>query len=120
MTATAQYGAGAIGAPLDATIEVWCDAQQYPRFSALGDEMRFALIRSQVNVTRVDGPPDGAVPAPTAAASGVWISVKPNDDAKCVRCWQRRRDVGTNAEHPQLCARCATNVAGSGETRKYA
>ena len=111
---------GAIGAPLDATIEVWCDAQQYPRFSALGDEMRFALISSQVNVTRVDGPPDGAAPAPTAATSGVWISVKPNDDAKCVRCWQRRRDVGTDAAHPLLCARCATNVAGAGETRKYA
>jgi isoleucyl-tRNA synthetase len=112
--------AGAIGAPLDATIEVWCDAKEYPRFSRLGDELRFALISSQARVTEVVVPPDGASPAPTAAPGGVWLSVQPNDDAKCVRCWQRRRDVGSDPAHPELCARCSTNVAGAGESRTYA
>jgi len=112
--------AGAIGAPLDATIDVWCDAEQYPRFSVLGDELRFALISSQARVSQVASPPPGASPAPTAATSGVWLSVQPNNDAKCVRCWQRRRDVGADASHPELCARCASNVAGEGETRRYA
>jgi isoleucyl-tRNA synthetase len=49
----------------------------------------------------------------------VWIAVKPTEDAKCVRCWQRRPDVGTHAAHPQLCGRCISNVEGPGEERHF-
>ncbi len=115
-----QRAAGLIGAPLDATIHVWCVADEYPRFSALGDELRFALISSAVQVSQVDAPPADAVPAATAAASGVWLSVSPNQDQKCARCWQRRADVGHDPRHPPLCARCAVNVEGDGESRRYA
>jgi len=39
---------------------------------------------------------------------------------KCPRCWHHRSDVGSNAEHPELCGRCVENVAGEGEERRYA
>ncbi|MEY2896160.1 MAG: hypothetical protein RL669_429, partial [Pseudomonadota bacterium] len=29
-------------------------------------------------------------------------------------------DVGANAEHPTLCARCVSNLYGAGETRAVA
>jgi isoleucyl-tRNA synthetase len=36
--------------------------------------------------------------------------VEPAEGEKCGRCWMRRPEVGTDAEHPELCARCADRV----------
>jgi isoleucyl-tRNA synthetase len=108
--------AGSIGAPLDAEVDVYCAPDEYARFNALGDELRFLFITSEARVHEVSKPPENAVPAGRA---GVWIAVKPSTDAKCVRCWQRRPDVGRYVEHPELCGRCVTNVDGPGERRKY-
>jgi isoleucyl-tRNA synthetase len=49
----------------------------------------------------------------------VWVSARVSDAAKCVRCWHRRDDVGSHAEHPELCGRCVSNVEGPGETRRW-
>ncbi len=51
---------------------------------------------------------------------GLWIAARASEHAKCVRCWHHREDVGTHAEHPELCGRCVQNVAGPGETRLWA
>ena len=42
------------------------------------------------------------------------------DDEKCTRCWHRREDVGSVAAHASLCGRCADNIEGAGEIRRYA
>jgi isoleucyl-tRNA synthetase len=110
----------AIGAPLDAKVDVYCTAAEYPRYSALGKELRFLLITSHAHVHEAAAPPPGAVPALNTASPGVWISVAPSTDEKCVRCWHHRADVGSDARHPLLCARCVSNVEGPGETRQYA
>ncbi|HEY1492699.1 MAG TPA: isoleucine--tRNA ligase [Steroidobacteraceae bacterium] len=111
---------GAIGAPLDAKVDVYCTAAEYPRYSALGKELRFLLITSHAHVHEAASAPPGAVPALNTASPGVWISVAPSTDEKCVRCWHRRADVGSDARHPLLCARCVSNVEGPGEARQYA
>jgi isoleucyl-tRNA synthetase len=46
--------------------------------------------------------------------------VRVSEHHKCVRCWHQRPDVGHHAEHPELCGRCVENVAGDGESRRYA
>jgi isoleucyl-tRNA synthetase len=51
---------------------------------------------------------------------GLAVRVAPSAHAKCVRCWHHRPDVGTHADHPELCGRCVENVAGPGETRRFA
>jgi len=111
--------AGLIGAPLDARVDVYCGEDQLPRFDALGGELRFLLITSEAQVHAAEAPPEGAVPATNAGRSGVWILARPTDDPKCVRCWQRRPDVGADARHPELCRRCVSNIEGPGEERKY-
>jgi len=108
---------GAIGAPLDARIEVYCLAEQYGRCAALGDELRFLLITSAARVTQVTAAPAGAVPA--ANLPGVWIAAGADTDPKCVRCWQRRPDVGRHGAHPQLCGRCIGNLELPGEERRF-
>ena len=109
---------GAIGAPLDARVEVYCTGAEYARYAALGAELRFLLITSEAHVHEVAAAPPQAVPAVNAGA-GVWVLAQPTAEPKCVRCWQRRGDVGTNAAHPQLCGRCILNIEGPGEQRRY-
>ncbi|HET9329971.1 MAG TPA: class I tRNA ligase family protein, partial [Steroidobacteraceae bacterium] len=109
---------GAIGAPLDARVEVYCTGAEYARYAALGPELRFLLITSEAHVHEVAAAPPQAVPAVNAGA-GVWVLAQPTAEPKCVRCWQRRGDVGTNAAHPQLCGRCILNIEGPGEQRRY-
>jgi isoleucyl-tRNA synthetase len=111
--------AGSIGAPLDAEVDVYCAPDEYARFNALGDELRFLFITSEARVHEVSVPPDNAVLATNTGKAGVWVAVKPTTDAKCARCWHRRPDVGRYADHPELCGRCVTNVDGPGEQRKY-
>jgi isoleucyl-tRNA synthetase len=111
--------AGQIGAPLDARVDVYCTPAELERFAVLGAELRFLLITSHAHVHEASAAPAGAVPAASTGSEGVWILVQPTDDPKCVRCWHHRRDVGADARHPRLCARCVSNIEGPGEERKY-
>ena len=61
-----------------------------------------------------------AVAATTVAKEGAWIAVTVESAPKCVRCWHRRADVGSDPAHPGICGRCAGNLELPGETRKFA
>ena len=111
-------GKGEVGASLDAEVEVHCSAKRFAGLNALGDELRFFLITSDARVTRVESAPPGSVAAITVG-EGVSIRVTPSAKTKCVRCWHHRPDIGVIAAHPALCARCAGNVDGPGETRRH-
>ena len=112
--------AGAIGAPLDAEADVYCVPEEYARFNALGEELRFFLITSHARVHRLEGaPPADAAPATNTGRNGVWVAVRPTSDPKCIRCWQRRPDVGSNPAHPEICGRCVINLDGPGEERRF-
>ena len=41
---------------------------------------------------------------------GVTIQVESSTAPKCIRCWTRSATVGQDADHPELCARCARAV----------
>jgi len=113
--------AGEIGGPLDAELDVWCSAAQYPRLAALGPELRFMMITSEARVhdlALAPAPPD-AVPALKDDGGAVWIQVRPSSQPKCVRCWHHRPDVGQSPEHPELCGRCVGNLSLPGEARRY-
>jgi isoleucyl-tRNA synthetase len=115
---------GAIGAPLEAEVDIYTDAEGGARLGALGEELRFLLITSTARLHVGEPAPADAVPAVpgqgAAALPGVYLVVKPSAAPKCVRCWHRRIDVGSVAEHPELCERCAGNVSGKSELRRYA
>jgi isoleucyl-tRNA synthetase len=109
---------GAIGAPLDARVDVYCPAGEHARFAALGSELRFFFITSHALVHQGGEVPATAVAAPNSGVEGLRIAVSASADAKCVRCWHRRADVGADARHPQLCLRCVSNIEGPGEARE--
>jgi isoleucyl-tRNA synthetase len=112
--------AGALGAPLEAGVDVYLDEAQHRRMAAIGDELRFVLITSRARLRAASGRPVDAVPATSVAKEGAWISVAVLDAPKCARCWHRREDVGSDPRHPEICARCVGNLEGPGETRHHA
>ena len=97
---------GAIGAALDAEIAITAGPAAAKHWQALGEELRFLFISGDVTVTE-------------AQADEVFVLATPTTKPKCVRCWQRRADVGAYAAHPELCGRCVDNVDGPGEDRQW-
>jgi len=112
--------AGELGAPLEAKVDVYLDEAQHRRMAAIGDELRFVLITSAARLRQATERPLHAEPASTVAKDGAWIQVGVQDAPKCARCWHRRPDVGADPRHPEICARCISNLEGPGETRRYA
>jgi isoleucyl-tRNA synthetase len=112
--------AGAIGAPLDAIVEIYAGPAMRAALDQLGEELRFVLITSGARVHAADARPEAAVSADAEGETGVWLQVHASNAAKCVRCWHKREDVGRVVAHPELCERCASNLDGAGEVRRYA
>lgn len=109
--------AGAIGSSLDAELDLYCSDALLEVLKRLGDELRFALIVSETRLHSFAEQPATAV---TTELNGLAVQVIASEQTKCVRCWHHRADVGINAAHPELCGRCAENVAGAGEVRQFA
>ena len=73
--------------------------------ASLADDLRFVLITSAASLAR---------------GEDLVIRATASAHAKCERCWHYRADVGADAAHPTLCARCVGNLSGAGEPRAYA
>ena len=97
---------GAIGAALEAEIELHAGVADQIRVAPLVDELRFLFISGDVTVVPFEGEASRIVATATKKR-------------KCIRCWHHRADVGSIAAHPQLCGRCVSNVDGPGEDRKW-
>ena len=105
-----------IGSGLGAEVTLFCDAELSTLLSRLQDELRFVLMVSQASLQSLDKAGD----ASETDVPGLRLSIAATGNAKCVRCWHHRPDVGNNAAHPELCARCVENIEGQGEKRLYA
>ena len=55
----------------------------------------------------------------TVIQGGASVSAVISAKSKCIRCWHHRADVGSHADHPEICGRCVSNVEGPGEERKW-
>lgn len=107
-----------VGGSLEATVTLYADADLAKKLVSLGDELRFVLLTSGAQVA------DYALATEEAQQSELVKSLKialhKAEGEKCPRCWHYTTDIGQSAEHPDVCGRCATNIAGAGEQRKFA
>ncbi|MGR8930057.1 MAG: isoleucine--tRNA ligase [Gammaproteobacteria bacterium] len=108
---------GAIGASLNAEVELFCDDGYATELNKLAGELHFVFITSNASVSAMELCPDDAI---VTELAGVKLKVSVSEHKKCVRCWHQRSDIGEHADHPELCGRCVENVVGEGETRRYA
>jgi isoleucyl-tRNA synthetase len=107
-----------IGAALEAKLVVQADAAVQSRYAEVADELRFFFITSDFTLAPSTPRADDAVKVELDGAEA-WARADVSGAAKCVRCWHRRDDVGSHAEHPELCSRCVSNVEGPGEDRRW-
>ena len=113
-----------INANLSAGVDLYANGAMYDSLAKLGEELRFVLITSSATLKPMSDAP--ANKANEKADSNedesvdLVVKVSAATGTKCVRCWHIRDDIGTDSTHPELCARCATNVSGNGEVRHYA
>ncbi len=94
-----------INSGLSASLEIVADETAFVALNKLQSEAKFVFITSHVNLTQGDE---------------TTVSVAPAIGSKCVRCWHVLPSVGTVDGHPEICPRCAQNVLGGGEVRKFA
>jgi isoleucyl-tRNA synthetase len=109
-----------LGGSLEANVAVYADADAQRWLAPLGDELRFVLITSVADVLDAGSRPADAEAVEDLDGGHIWVQVTPSSAPQCVRCWHHRDDVGTHAEHPELCVRCVVNVDGPGEKRSVA
>ncbi|SMF43334.1 Isoleucyl-tRNA synthetase [Alteromonadaceae bacterium Bs31] len=108
---------GAIGSSLAAEVTLYCSDALQKQLSQLKDELRFVLICSSVKIEPLSHAPEGA---DKAEVEGLVVLVEKSAHKKCSRCWHFREDVGSHAEHEELCGRCVINIDGEGESREFA
>ena len=97
--------AGSIGSSLQAEVRLHADGEKYDILASLGDDLRFVFICSKTALIR---------------SEEERLECLPLAHTKCERCWHVREDVGSDAEHPEVCGRCVSNLYGEGETRACA
>ena len=89
-----------IGSSLDAKVSLFADGELYDFLKSNESALPVIFITSGVAVEKGEGEFKGLV-------EGLSVSVAPADGAKCERCWSYSTEVGTDADHPTLCPRCA-------------
>ena len=109
-----------VGKALEAQVTLYATADLAKKLTQLGEELRFVLITSKVNIEVIADANQAPESATSTDVEGLWLSVAAAEGRKCERCWHVTEDVGVDDAHPELCQRCVTNVDGAGEVRKYA
>jgi isoleucyl-tRNA synthetase len=82
----------------------------YKRLHALGDNLREALVVSQLHLIQSERSDD------ETGDGVVEFALSPAQGAKCVRCWKYRQ-LGTDPAHPSICADCVQVVRALQHTR---
>ena len=123
-----ERGEGNVGASLTCIICLVADEDTHAALSHAGEELRFWLQVSDVNLVR-EGEAlttltaGGYLPASYEISPcrrwQVGVSVRKASALKCDRCWHYRDDVGQHAGHETICGRCVSNLEGPGETRRW-
>lgn len=107
-----------IGAPLEAKVLLYVGSEQLrttvkalnPEVGNGVDELRYLFITSQVEVLDT---PEKLPGLKYNMQSDAWgIGVVDAEGQKCDRCWNYSTHVGESAEHPLICDRCVSALAG--------
>ncbi|MGD9661705.1 MAG: isoleucine--tRNA ligase [Porticoccaceae bacterium] len=114
-----ERAAGRVKGSLQTEVTLYVVPELKQLLDKIGDELRFVTITSAASAQVCDSGQleNCGIQSPL---KGLRVSVVASEAEKCVRCWHFREDVGSHADHPELCGRCVDNVEGSGENRLFA
>ena len=107
-----------VKASLEAEITIYADKDNYKLLEKLGNELRFLLISSKVNLKVIE---EKSCKSIAANIPGLSIEITKIEEPKCERCWHRSQTVGWNQQYKDICSRCVENITTStGESREFA
>lgn len=124
-----------INASLTAQVTLWAKDAMYDSLNKLvagkQDELRFVFITSAALLNGDNNSDNNSGDNSSDNSKGqatdidtLRVQVAPAEGTKCKRCWHVLPDVGSHADHPEICGRCVSNIAneaeGAGEVRYYA
>jgi len=97
-----------IGSSLEANVSITVPEAIAAHITDMEDPEGFFIV-SQLQIT------PSADPGLAEEAESVAVQVNRAGGQKCPRCWNWRDDVGSVAEHSDVCGRCARVLSGNGE-----
>jgi isoleucyl-tRNA synthetase len=96
-----------IGNSLNAKLDIYATGETYEFLSSMKNYLDTVFIVSKLELHEgVNNLPEGAYVGEVNKDLAVFVSQAPGE--KCERCWMFTETVGHDAEHPTLCARCAS------------
>ena len=95
-----------IGKSLDARVTLFVTGTAAELLAGEDEEELCKLCL--VSECKVEAGPGEGVPGENV--EGLTVHVEPSALPKCLRCWTRSETVGSDSEHPELCARCAAAI----------
>jgi len=97
-----------IGHSLDAGVTLHASPELQDFLRQYEKDLAFIFIVSQVSVASEQGVPADAYTSDVV--KGLKVVASTAKGQKCGRCWMYQESVGTVAEHPTICSRCAGNL----------
>ena len=88
---------GKIGKPLESKVTIAAPDELYALLEPYAGTLPAVMIVSQVALER-------------SQSGDIEVRVDAPEGEKCARCWLVLQSVGSNADHPQLCNRCAAAI----------
>lgn len=93
-----------IGKALEASVTLSCTGELFDFLKANENVLEPVFIVSKVVL--VDEKPENS----DGQIEGLAVRVEKASGEKCERCWVYSDSIGTDSEHPTLCARCAKSI----------
>lgn len=97
-----------IRASLEAKVTLYCDGELYDFAKSIEESLPTIFIVSQVAICKSEGEGFHG-----ESCEGLIVKVTKAEGEKCERCWVYSDTVGSDSEHPTLCARCAAILKGT-------
>ncbi|CEH32078.1 isoleucine--tRNA ligase [Aneurinibacillus migulanus] len=95
-----------IGQSLSASVAIYPGEEAEKALKEAEERLKELFIASHVMLY----PSSEKSPEDAVQLEGLAVVVKPAEGEKCERCWIITPEVGSDADHPTLCSRCATVV----------
>ena len=97
-----------IGHSLNAEVVLFADGELYQFLKDIEDDLATIFIVSKASVKTMEEALEDTYSSEDL--EGLKVAILKAGGQKCERCWIYTEDVGSDPEHPEICARCAAEL----------
>ena len=98
-----------IGHSLNAEVIIYADGELYEFIKAIEADLATIFIVSKASIKKMSELGNNEAYS-SEEFENLKAVIKKASGVKCERCWIYTEDVGSDSDHPEVCARCATEL----------